>query len=106
MKKISSQRYKFLGVGFAALLMFWASSQRPYASTTQDNSASLYPVHAQNLIHFKRGALDTAARVDLDTSEEDLEGVAGMNALSTKRTRIVQFAGSVRPAWIKSLQAA
>ena len=64
------------------------------------------PVHSQNLIHFRRGALDTAARVDLDTSEEDLHGVASMNAFSTKRTRIVQFAGSVRQVWINSLQAA
>ena len=63
-------------------------------------------VRGQNLILFKRGALDTGARVDLDTSEEDRQAMSGMSVSSAKRMRIVQFAGPIRPAWISSLRAA
>jgi subtilase family protein len=107
MKKFSALKIKFLVVGFAALLMFCpALLQRLSASSANSNRAGLASVRGQNLILFKRGALDTGARVDLDTSADDLQAVSSMSVTSAKRTRIVQFAGAIRPAWISSLRAA
>lgn len=81
--------------------------QRLSASSDKSNQAAsdFVPVRNQNLILFKRGVLDTAARPDLDTSEEDRKGMSSLSLSKAKSTRIVQFEGPIRPAWISSLRA-
>lgn len=107
MKKLSAQKIKFLVVGFAALSMFCpALLQRLSASSDGNNRAGLGSGRSQQLILFKRGALDAGAREDLDTSEEDRQAISSMSFSSAKRTRIVQFAGPIRPTWISALRAA
>src|SRR5882724_12226167 len=107
MNKLSAQKVKFLVAGFAAIWMFCpALLQQLSASSDKSNRASFGSGGGQNLILFKRGALDTGARIDLDTSEEDRQAMSSMSVSSGKSMRLVQFAGPIRPAWISSLRAA
>ncbi|PYT05086.1 MAG: hypothetical protein DMF60_13095 [Acidobacteria bacterium] len=106
MKKLSAQKIRFLVVGFAAVLMFCPSLlERLSAAACRINTAGAGSARAQNLILFKRGAFDTRAHGDLDTSEEDRQALATMSVSSAKM-RIVQFGGPIKPAWISSLRAA
>ena len=106
MKKLSAQKITFLVAGFAAVLLLCpALLLRLSASSDISNRAGSGSVRGQNLILFKRGALDTGARADLDTSAEDRQAMSSMSVSSAKM-RIVQFAGPISPAWISSLRAA
>src|SRR6476660_2326674 len=106
MKKLSEQKVKFLVAGFAAIWMFCPALLQQLSASDKSNRASFASGGGQNLILFKRGALDTGARIDLDTSEEDRHAISRMSIPSGKSMRLVQFAGPIRPAWISSLRAA
>jgi hypothetical protein len=62
-----------------------------------------------DLILFKRGAIDTRARVDLDTASEDLQLASGRLVRASesglKQTRVVQFHGPVKRRWVEALRA-
>lgn len=51
------------------------------------------------IIFFKRGALDTRARRDLDTSGEDI-----LASDAGDRIRVIQFAGPIKRQWIERLK--
>src|SRR6267378_1846495 len=105
MKRLIAQKIKFLVVGFAAVVMFCpALLQRFSASSDRSDWLGSASVRDQTLILFKRGALDTRSRADLDTAEEDRRAMSIMSVSSAK-TRVVQFAGPIRPAWLSSLLA-
>ncbi|HKY03487.1 MAG TPA: S8 family serine peptidase, partial [Blastocatellia bacterium] len=56
---------------------------------------------------FRRGALDTAARRDLDTSAGDLDlpnQLSTASAGGQKRTRVIQFAGPIKGEWAEWLR--
>ena len=107
MKKLSAQKTTYLVVAFAALLMFCPSLlHRLSASSQKGNPPDFGSARGQNLILFNRGAIDTEARGDLETTEEDRQVISSMSASPGKRTRIVQFAGPIKAQWIRSLQAA
>src|SRR5712692_8418561 len=86
MKMSSTQKIMFLVVGFATFLIF-CPALLPRLSASSDTSNLPGPVRGQNLILFKRGVLDTRARVDLDTSEEDRQAMSSMSVSSAKRDR-------------------
>src|SRR5687767_5757567 len=62
-----------------------------------------------DLILFKRGAVDTSARSDLNTASEDLRVASakfmGLKEAGRNQVRIVQFRGPVKQSWIKALKA-
>jgi len=62
--------------------------------------------HNENLILFKRGDFDTAARIDLDTSSEDRQPITVNSAIASKHTSVIQFRGAIRRAWIDALRTA
>ncbi|MEK6321495.1 MAG: S8 family serine peptidase [Acidobacteriota bacterium] len=108
MKNLTAQKIKLLVVGFAALMTSCPGLLSPGAAVSSDTNqnAPIGSIRDQNLIAFKRGPLDTSLRVDLDTSGEDRQAMSGMSVSASKRTRIVQFGGSIRPGWINSLRVA
>ncbi|HEX5736214.1 MAG TPA: S8 family serine peptidase [Blastocatellia bacterium] len=62
-----------------------------------------------DLILFKRGAVDTSARLDLNTATEDLRVASaklmGLNTAGQKQVRVVQFHGPIKQRWIQALKA-
>ncbi|HJQ71564.1 MAG TPA: S8 family serine peptidase [Blastocatellia bacterium] len=62
-----------------------------------------------DLILFRRGAVDTAARLDLNIASDDLR-IASADFIrpdqaGRKRVRVVQFRGPVKRSWMKRLKA-
>lgn len=89
----------------AALFVIGPALLRP----TEASSNNIQQTRVQhslnpNLIQFKRGDLDTEARIDLDTSTQDRSPLAVNSATTSKHTRIIQFGGAIRRAWIEALR--
>lgn len=107
MNRLTAQRINLYLVAFAAAMVFFPALLSPGAASSDINQpARSGSIRDQNLILFKRAALDTAARRDLDTSREDQQVMSAMSVSASKRTRIVQFAGPIRSKWIDALHAA
>jgi subtilase family protein len=98
------QKLKLSLVGLAILIAVCPALLRP-SEASSDNGRLTRIQHSrnQNLILFNRGNLDTAARLDLDTSSEDLRPLNVNSATASKHTRIIQFGGPIKRAWIDSL---
>ena len=58
----------------------------------------------QSLILFRRESLDTAARSDLDTANEDRESMTVLRLSPAKEMRLVQFAGPIKSASFDALR--
>lgn len=62
------------------------------------------------LILFRRGAIDTGARADLDSSARDSlaieDGITTFSRANGKQTRLIQFHGAVRNLWLERLKTA
>jgi subtilisin family serine protease len=107
MNRRAAQRIKLAVVGLAAAMVSCPALLSPGAASSDTTQRTrIASVGDQNLILFKRGTLDTGARVDLDTSKEDRQAMSAMSASASKRTRVVQFGGPIRPGWIDALRAA
>src|SRR6185295_4953577 len=97
MKKLSAQKTTYLVVAFGALLMFWPSLlHRLSAAPQKGDQTDFVAARGQNLILLNRGTIDTDARADLETTDEDRRVISSMDASPGKRTRIVQFAGPIK----------
>ncbi len=113
MNRSTAQQMKFTLAGLAALLagllagllVVGPALLRP-SEASPDNARQTWVqnVRNRNLILFKRGVLDTEARIDLDISSEDRQPLIITAATASKRTRIIQFAGSIKRAWIDALR--
>jgi subtilisin family serine protease len=61
-----------------------------------------------NFVRFRRGAIDTDARPDLDTSGRDglaIESSVTTSGLATgKQTRVIQFKGAIKKEWIERIK--
>jgi hypothetical protein len=89
----------------AGLLVIGPAMLRPgEASSDSAQQNRIQHSHNQNLILFKRGDFDTADRIDLDTSSEDRRSITVDSAIASRHTRIIQFAGPIKRAWIDSLR--
>jgi hypothetical protein len=99
------RKFKLSLVGLATLIVLCPTLLSPgTVASHAEKQSSVAPFRNQNLILFKRGALDTEALIDLDTSKDDRRGMSAMGVASGKQTRIVQLPGPVKNAWIDSLQ--
>lgn len=109
MNRLTTQKMKpkLVGLGalLAGLLVMGPALLRP--SEASSDIARLNRTQQsrnQNLILFNRGALDTDARTDLDTSSEDRRMLRVASAIASKHTRIIQFAGPIKRAWMDGLR--
>lgn len=106
MNYLTAQKFKLSLAGFACVILFGSVLLSPRAvSSDIAEHARIAAVPNQNAIMFKRGAVDTEARVDLDTSEEDAQGMSTMSSEAAKQTRIVQFAAPIKRSWVDALRA-
>ncbi|HXI93363.1 MAG TPA: S8 family serine peptidase [Blastocatellia bacterium] len=107
MNRFTAQNVKLSLVGFAGLmLLFWPALLSPcVVSSDSSKPAQIGAVLNEKLILFKRGALDTETREDLDISKEDRQAMAAMSASGAKLTRVIQFAGPIKRRWIDALRA-
>ncbi len=106
MNRFTAQKVKLSLVGFAAVMLFWPALLSPcVVSSDSSKQAQIGAVLDEKLILFKRGALDTEMRVDLDTSKEDERAMSATSVSAAKQTRVVQFAGPIKRRWIDALRA-
>ncbi|HLG17709.1 MAG TPA: S8 family serine peptidase [Blastocatellia bacterium] len=101
-----SQRIGFTLALIAVALLLYSALPSSRARAT-DNHPRTTSSSDQNLILFKRGALNTRERADLDVAQVDFRRAAvGASDLETAaQTRIVHFNGSIRSAWMERLKA-
>src|SRR6185369_13750294 len=106
MKSSNPQKFRLSLVVLATVIAFGPSVLRSTGASS-DGVQQTRIQHSlnQNLILFKRGDLDTEARIDLDTSIEDRSPLGVNSATASKHTRIIQFGGAIRRAWIDALRA-
>jgi hypothetical protein len=61
-----------------------------------------------NFVLFRRGAIDTSARADLDTSARDSlaieSSVTTFSRATPKQTRVIQFAGAIQNEWLERVK--
>jgi subtilisin family serine protease len=109
----SSQQFKFALAGLGLLLILAATLVAPPAAANRNSLPGRLPRDrklSQNpdLLHFKRGALDTRARADLDTSagDRDLPAAGSFHLMTgdVGQLRVVQFRGPMRREWMKRLE--
>lgn len=107
MNRLTANRIKLYLVALAAaMVLLLPALFSPGAASSDINQPTLSgSIRDQNSILFKRGALNTRARPDLDTSREDQQVMFATSVSASKRTRIVQFAGPIRPSWIDALHS-
>jgi hypothetical protein len=106
MNHLTAQRIKLSLLGFAGVMLFGPALLSPRAvSSDTGKHAHIGTGPNHNVILFKRGTLDTEARVDLDTSEEDKRAMSATSISGAKQTRVVQFAGPIKRRWIDALRA-
>lgn len=99
-------KLKLSFAGLAILIAFGPSILGPsQASSDSVQQTRIQHSLNQNLILFKRGDLDTEARIDLDTSSQDRSPLTVNSATASKHTRVIQFGGAIRRAWIDALRA-
>lgn len=91
--------------GLAILIAFCPAVFRP-GQASSDNVQQTRIQHSlnQNLILLKRGSLDTEARIDKDTSSQDRRPLTVNSASTSKHTRIIQFGGAIKRAWMDALR--
>lgn len=106
MNRLITQSAKLSLVGLAGVLLMCPTLLKSsVVSSDSSKQAQIGAALNQTMILFKRGALDTEARADLDTSKEDRQAMSAMSASAAKQTRVVQFAGPIKRRWIDALRA-
>src|SRR5207247_7736988 len=106
MTRFTVQNVKLSLIGFAGVMLFWPALLSPcVVSSNSSKQAQIGALLNEKLILFKRGALDTETRVDLDTSKEDERAMSAASVSGAKQTRVVQFAGPIKGKWIDALRA-
>jgi hypothetical protein len=106
MNRFTVPNVKLSLIGFASVMLFWPALLSPcVVSSDSSKQAQIAVLLNEKLILFKRGALDTETRVDLDTSKEDERAMSATSVSGAKQTRVVQFAGPIKRRWIDALRA-
>src|SRR5205085_608804 len=109
MRLSTSQKLVFALLAFAGLMMFpsWLRAPVRAASSARSGNEAAREAGA---IRLRRGALDTRARRDLDTSAQDRHAasaeLAALNRATPAELRLVQFAGPIKNRWLDQLEAA
>lgn len=106
MNRLTAQKIKLSLVGLAGVMLICPALLSPcVVSSDSSKQAQIGAVPNQKMILFKRGAVDTEASTDLDTSKEDQQSMSAMSASGAKQTRVVQFAGPIKRRWVDALRA-
>jgi len=109
MNRSTAHQMKLALAGLAALLagllVIGPALLRP-SEASPDNVQLTRMQRSRNqaLILFNRGDLDTEARFDLDTSGEDRRPHKVNSAVASRHTRVIQFLGAIKNAWIDALR--
>ncbi|HKP87662.1 MAG TPA: S8 family serine peptidase [Blastocatellia bacterium] len=114
MSRSTSHEIKIALLAFAALMMGYAAFGPPptassdSATTRASNGQVTSPRNADAIL-FKRGAISTSNRRDLDTSAEDSLARPGELSASSgsarNQMRVIQFAGPIKRRWVERLRA-
>jgi hypothetical protein len=105
MKSSTLPKFILSLLGLATLIVLCPTLLSPdTAASDTERQSSVASLRNQNLILFKRQALDTQARSDLDTSREDRQAMSAMSGAPVKQTRIVQLPGPIKNTWVEALQ--
>ena len=106
MFRLTAKKIKLSLLSVAGVMLFCPGLFSP-SSVSSDTSkhAQIATVPGQNVLLFKRGIVDTEARADLDTANEDRQEMSTMSSAGPKQTRVVQFAGPIKRRWIDALRA-
>ncbi|MGA9770828.1 MAG: S8 family serine peptidase [Blastocatellia bacterium] len=106
----TSKKFKLALLAFVAAMMFYTALRSPVEAFSSRAGQQIHSSNNPNSILFKRGALDTRALGQLDTSAEDARASAvELSVLSVSarsELRVIQFAGPIKRAWVERLQAA
>jgi hypothetical protein len=113
MKRKISKSIRLLLTAFASMLIVAAGLFYSRAEATRSLPSLTVELESlrsnPDLILFKRGAIDTRARLDLDIASADLRLASARltraSEVSRKQMRVVQFHGPVKRSWIKALKA-
>jgi len=91
-----------LALSIVAVLMVLLPALLAATASTDDASRRRLSLASnESLLLLKRGFLDTEARVERDTSDEDRLSPA--IASTAKQLRIVQFGGPIKRKWVDVL---
>ena len=110
MNRSTSQKIKIALLAFVAAMMFYTALGSPVtASSSRASHQRIASSNNPNAILFKRGALDTRALGELDTSAKDLRAssveLSALSGSARNELRVIQFAGPIKRAWVERLQA-
>ena len=108
-----SQKVKFALIAFASGMMLYTATSSSQAVSSRFTPAEISARQTDlstnpNVILFKRRAIDTRARRDLDTGAEELlqsGQVSAMSQAERKQMRVIQFAGPIKRRWVEQLEA-
>jgi len=103
MRQFFYQRSRLSFLLFAFALLITPALLSPRTASSSDKGTQLNTRREQNLILFRRGALDTDARTDLDTASSDRAAMAIASTDRRKELRIVQFSGPTKRRWLDAL---
>lgn len=105
MRFSTTQKFKLSLAGLATLIVLCPALLSSVTVTSDTGRQSSVPSFRNNdLILFKREAVDSQARIDLDTAKEDRRAMSALSVASVKQTRVVQFSGPIKNAWIDALR--
>ncbi|HEY3134529.1 MAG TPA: S8 family serine peptidase [Blastocatellia bacterium] len=94
-----------MGLSIVAVLMVLLPALLAATASSDDASRRRFSLGSnENLLLFQRGFLDTEARLDRDTSDEDQLSISAMSS-TAKQLRIVQFGGPIKRNWVNLLRA-
>jgi hypothetical protein len=108
----NSHILKLILIPLALVMLLWAGrfGVNTTAAATGKSLVRQSPAGDGNFIRFRRGALDTRERGDLDSSARDSlvleEGLTTMGRAGRKQLRVVQFHGAVKNDWFARLKSA
>jgi len=103
MRQFFYQRSRLSFLLFAVALLITPALLSPRTASSSDKGTQLDTRREQKLILFRRGALDTDARTDLDTASSDRAAMAIASTDRRKELRIVQFSGPTKRRWLDAL---
>ena len=106
MNRLKAKLTKFSLIALAGVGIFIPGVLRTTHAFFESRASQIGSNSSSNLVLFRRGALDTETRRDLDTSSQDKRALSILGAPEKKQLRIVQFAGPIKSAWFKALEAA
>lgn len=104
----NSQILKFLLIT-VAIVMVLCVGRFSVKATSDSPQVNNRQVHTDgNVVLFKRGAIDTSVRMDMDSSMQDLRATEGsittFSRKTQQQTRVIQFNGTIKREWLERIK--